>query len=133
MEVQKLFNAFMSDSISIRDTFVKKEMKENFYHGMLLGLLRAEGSWSVRSNAESGTGYTDIQLGIPTTRVGCVIEVKYAENGQYDLACTKAMEQIEENGYIEVLKQNGMQTIHKYGIACYKKSCKILYCLEKMP
>lgn len=126
-EVQRLFNEFMSDSISIRDTYVKKEMKENFYHGMLLGLLRAEGSWSVRSNAESGIGYTDIRLEIPATRVGCVIEVKYAEKGQYDLACAQAMEQIENNRYIETLKQDGMQMIHKYGIACYKKTCKISY------
>ena len=129
-EVQNLFNEFMSDSISIRDTYAKKEMKENFYHGMILGLLRAEGSWSVRSNAESGTGYTDIRLEIPTTKVGCVIEVKYAENGKYARTCARAMEQIENGGYIEVLKQDGMLTIHKYGIACYKKTCKISYCLE---
>ena len=150
-EVQRLFNEFMSDSISIRDTYVKKEMKENlptgkaitkgskkqnpsvcFYHGMLLGLLRAEGSWSIKSNAESGIGYTDIRLEIPAARVGCVIEVKYAENGQYDPACSKAMEQIGKGGYIEVLKQDGMQTIHKYGIACYKKTCRISYCMESV-
>lgn len=77
----------MADSISIRDTCVRKQMKENFYHDMLLGLLRAEGSWSVRSNVESGTGYTDIRLEIPSLKTGCIIEVKYAENGQYDQAC----------------------------------------------
>ena len=127
-EVQRLFNEFLSSSISIRDTYVKKEMKENYYHGMLLGLLRAEGSWRVRSNAESGTGYTDIALEIPVTKVGCIIEVKYAENGQYDQACAAAMEQIETNGYAETLIQDGMQTVHTYGIACYKKNCKIAYC-----
>lgn len=131
LEVERLFNEFMSDSISIRDTCVKKEMKENFYHGMLLGLLRAEGSWSLKSNAESGVGYTDIRLEIPSAKTGCVIELKYAENGQFDLACTKAMQQIDENGYVETLKQDGMQTIHKYGIACYKKSCRILHRIEK--
>lgn len=129
--MQKLFNKFMSDSISIRDTYVRKEMKENFYHGMILGLLRAEGGWSVKSNAESGIGYTDIRLEIPKTKTGCIIEVKYAEDGQYDQACTKAMEQIENDGYVEILRQDGMQTIHKYGIACYKKSCKISYDMEK--
>lgn len=133
VEVQRLFNEFMSDSISIRDTYMKKEMKENFYHGMLLGLLRTEGSWSVKSNAESGIGYTDIRLEIPTMKIGCIIELKYAENGKYDRACAKAMEQIESDGYIEILKQDGMQTIHKYGIACYKKTCKISYCLETVP
>ena len=131
VEVQELFNEFMSDCISIRDTFIRKEMKENFYHGMLLGLLRAEGSWSVRSNAESGTGYTDILLEIPMTKTGCVIEVKYAENGRYDRACAGAMKQIEEGGYVQSLRQDGMQNIHKYGIACYQKKCKISCCSEK--
>lgn len=57
LEVERLFNEFMAVSISIRDTYVRKEMKKNFYHGMLLGLLQAEGSWSVRSSAESGGGW----------------------------------------------------------------------------
>lgn len=130
LEAEQLFNEFLSDSISIRDTFVKKEMKENFYHGMLLGLLRAEGSWSVKSNVESGTGYTDICLEIPAAKTGCIIEVKYAENGRFEQACEEAVTQIEAHGYIEVLKQDGMKIIHKYGIACYQKSCKIAYSLE---
>lgn len=69
----------------------------------------------------------DISLEIPSAKTGCVIEVKYAENGRYDLACAKAMKQIEENGYVETLRKDGMQTIHKYGIACYRKSCKVGY------
>ncbi len=126
-KVQTLFNEFMSMSISIRDTCVKKEMKENFYHGLLLGLLQAEGSWVVKSNAESGIGYADIRLEIPSTKTGCIIEVKYAENGEYEQTCVKAMAQIEKNGYAEVLRQDGMETIHKYGIACYKKNCRVSY------
>ena len=129
-EVQNLLNNFMAVSINIRDTFTRKEMKENFYHGMILGLLQAEGSWSVKSNAESGIGYTDIRLEIPPTKTGCIIEVKYAENGRYEQSCSKAMQQIEDDGYAEILRQDGMQTIHKYGIACYKKSCRILYAKE---
>ena len=129
-EVQRIFNEFMAVSISIRDTYVRKEMKENFYHGMLLGLLRAKGNWSVTSNAESGTGYTDIRLEVPALKIGCVFEVKYAEDGKYDQTCTKAMTQIEDNGYIESLKQDGMQTIHKYAIAYYKKNCQISYAME---
>lgn len=73
---ERLFNEFLSDSISIRDTYVKKEMKESFYHGMLSGLLRAEGSWIVKSNAESGTGYTDILLEIPAAKAGCIYRSK---------------------------------------------------------
>lgn len=131
-KVERLFNDFMSVSISIRDTSVRKEMKENlptgkastkgskgqnpsacFYHGMLLGLLQAEGNWNVRSNAESGIGYTDIRLEVPTTKVGCVIEVKYAEDGKYDQACAEAMRQIEDGGYVDTLKLDGMQVIRK--------------------
>lgn len=127
LEVQRLFNEFMAVSISIKDTYARKEMKENFYHGLLLGLLRAEGSWSVKSNAESGIGYTDIRLEVPGRKVGCVIEVKYAEDGKFDQACEAALKQIEYGGYAETLKQDGMQMIHKYGIACFKKSCKVGY------
>lgn len=130
-EVERLFNEFMADSISIRDTFVKKEMKENFYHGMLLGLLRAEGSWIVQSNAESGNGYTDIRLEVPAAKTGCILEVKYAENGGYDRACAKAMKQIEDNRYAEPLRRDGMRLIHKYGIACYQKTCRISHETER--
>ena len=124
---QALLNEFMSDSISIRDTYVKKAMKENFYHGMLLGLLKAEENWIVKSNAESGIGYTDILIEIPQEKTGCIIEMKYTEDGHFDVACAEAMKQIDTNDYTEFFRKNGIQTIHKYGIACYKKNCKIIY------
>lgn len=123
---QLLFNSFMQDCISIRDTFTRKEMKENFYHGMLLGLLRAEESWIVKSNAESGMGYTDIMISIPSEKTGCIIEVKYAEDSAFETACHKAMKQIEKKGYVIALQQEGMTRIWKFGIACYKKSCKVI-------
>lgn len=126
-KVQTLFNEFLSDSISIRDTYIKKEMKENFYHGMLLGLLKAEGGWITKSNAESGIGYTDIKIAVPAEKIGCIFEVKYAEKGAFGAACNEAMTQIEGKNYASVLKLEGMNTIHKYGIACYQKSCKVLY------
>ena len=125
--VEAVLNGFMAESISIRDTFVKKPMKENFYHGMLLGLLKAEGKWNVRSNAESGAGYTDIKIIIPAKKTGCIFEVKYAENGRFDYACRNAMKQIEDDGYVTSLKQEGMQVVHKFGIACYQKTCKVMY------
>lgn len=128
--VELLFNSFMDDSISIRDSFGKKEMKENFYHGMLLGLLRANESWIVKSNAESGIGYTDIMISIPAKKIGCVIEVKYAQDGAFETACKKAIKQMEEKGYVTVFIRDGMQTIHKYGIACYKKRCKVMVAEE---
>lgn len=129
-KVQLIFNEFMSDSISIRDTYVKKAMKENFYHGMLLGILQVAENWIVKSNAESGIGYTDIQIEIPSEMTGCIIEVKYAEDGHFDTACTEALAQINHNGYVNELQKKGMKVIHKYGIACYQKSCKIAYCKE---
>ncbi len=125
--VQELFGAFLAESISIRDTAVKKEKKENFYHGIFLGLLRAEGSWIVKSNAESGTGYSDILLIAPREKTGCVIEVKYAEKGAFDAACREAMEQIETHEYTRFLKDEGMETIHKYGLACFRKTCRVAY------
>ena len=125
--VQELFNAFLSESISIRDTAVRKEKKENFFHGLFLGLLRAEGSWRVKSNAESGTGYSDILLIVPKEKTGCVIEIKYAEKGAFDAALKEAMEQIGSREYIDYLKQEGMETIHKYGLACYRKTCRVAY------
>lgn len=125
--VQELFNAFLSESISIRDTAVRKDRKENFYHGMFLGLLRAEGSWVVKSNAESGNGYSDILLIVPPEKIGCVIEVKYAENGAFDRAAHEAMEQIKTHEYTGLLRQKGMETIHKYGLACYRKRCRVAY------
>lgn len=129
-EFQAVFNEFLEESISIRDTCVRKEMKENFYHGILLGLLKAEGSFIVRSNAESGIGYTDIMIRIPAEKTGCIIEVKYAENGTFDSACREAMRQIEDGKYVTMLKQEGIQKIHKFGVACYKKSCRVVYSTE---
>ena len=125
--IQELFGTFLSESISIRDTAVRKEKKENFFHGLFLGLLRAEGSWIVKSNAESGTGYSDILLLIPREKTGCVIEVKYAEKGAFDAALHEAMEQIETREYTDYLRQEGMETIHKYGLACYRKTCRVSY------
>ncbi len=125
--VEELFGAFLAESISIRDTAVKKAKKENFYHGMFLGLLRAEGSWIVKSSAESGTGYSDILLMAPRESIGCVIEVKYAEDAAFDAACREAMEQIETHAYTQLLRSEGMETIHKYGLACFRKSCRVAY------
>ena len=130
-ELETVFDRFMKESISIRDTCTKKEMKENFYHGMLLGLLKAEGNFIVKSNAESGIGYTDIMVVVPGEKTGCIIEVKYAENGAFDAACLEAMKQVENAAYTEALKMEGLERIHKFGIACYKKSCRVMYCTEE--
>ena len=125
--VQSVLNDCMHESISIRDTSARKEMKENFYHGMLLGILQCEGSWAVKSNQESGTGYGDILLTSSRDKTGCVIEIKYAENGVFEKACQKAMQQIKKHDYADYFFEKDVKEIHMYGIACYKKKCCVVH------
>lgn len=124
--IEKEFTSYLRKMISIRDTSVKKGMKENFYHGILLGLFGNKSDWKVRSNAESGDGYSDISIEIEEEEIGIVIELKYAENAAFDDACQEAMKQIRDRNYEEPLIDDGMKTIYRYGIACYKKRCKVI-------
>lgn len=125
-KIEDLFGDYLWNTISIRDTAVAKDKKENFYHGILLGLLGYKASWLIKSNTESGTGYSDILVEVPNNRTGIVIELKYAENGDMDAACDEALKQIEEKSYVDKLKQDGMRNFIKYGIACFKKNCKVV-------
>ena len=124
--IQRQFQAYLRKTISIRDTFVKKNMKENFYHGILLGILGFKASWNVFSNRETGDGCSDLLITIPDEAIGIVIEMKYADDGNLDAACKKVLEQIEGNHYEEELYDEGMDDILKYGIACYKKRCRVM-------
>lgn len=123
--IEEQLNAYLWNSISIRDTAVKTDMKENFYHGMLLGLLQYENNWNIKSNAESGEGYSDISIKTPD-RIGVVIELKYARDSNLEKWCIQALDQIEQNRYEAALVDDGMKTIVKYGIAFYKKNCKVM-------
>ena len=123
--IQDMLHDYLWDSISVRDTAVRSSMKENFYHGMLLGLLQSQGSWIVRSNAETGIGYSDISVATPE-RLGIVIELKYAEDGNLERACAAALSQIEEKKYTEALRRRGMKSILKYGIAFWEKECQVV-------
>ena len=123
-KIEEIFSDYLWNTISIRDTASSK--KENFYHGILLGLLGYKSNWLVKSNAESGIGYSDILVEVPKNRTGIVIELKYAEDGNMDAACEKALQQIEDRDYAAKLKDDGMRNIIKYGIACYKKNCKVM-------
>ena len=122
--IQEMLGDYLWDSISVRDTAVRKKMKENFYHGMLLGLLQNQDNWLVKSNAETGEGYSDISIQTPE-RTGIVIELKYAEDGNLEKACKEALAQIEEKKYAEGLKRRGMKKILRYGIAFYEKECMV--------
>ena len=123
---EKCFGEYLRKTISIRDTSVRKEMKENFYHGVLLGILGIKENWIVRSNRKSGEGYSDILIETDDTATGIVIEMKYAEDGNLQKAAEKALKQIESKQYEEALYDEGIEQILRYGIACYKKRCKIL-------
>lgn len=125
-KIEELFGGYLWNTISISDTAVAKDKKENFYHGILLGLLGYKASWLIKSNTESGTGYSDILVEVPNNRTGIVIELKYAENGDMDAACDEALKQIEKKSYVDKLKQDGMRNFIKYGIACFKKDCKVV-------
>ncbi len=121
-KIQEMLHDYLWDSISVRDTAVRTDRKENFYHGMLLGLLRSQGNWLVKSNAETGEGYSDISIHTQD-RIGIVIEVKYADDGNLEAACREALTQIEEKKYAEGLKRRGTKKIIKYGIAFCEKEC----------
>ena len=125
-DIEKELTSYLRKTISIRDTSTKKEMKENFYHGILLELFGNMGGWKVRSNAESGDGYSDISVEVEDRDIGIIIELKYAEDAAFDLACKEALEQIHDRNYEEILIDDGMKTIYRYGIACYKKRCKVI-------
>ena len=123
--VEKILTSYMEKTISVRDTFVKKPTKENFYHGMLLGILSFKGDWTVKSNKESGNGFSDIMIRMDDSDIGISIEVKYAENNE-EAECQKALRQIDEKRYATELKQEGISRILKYGIVCNRKRCYVM-------
>ena len=124
--VEERLNVYLKKTISIRDTFVRKQMKENFYHGILLGILGLKENWGIRSNRESGDGYSDIMIETEDMEKGIIIEIKYAEDGNLQKACEKALGQIENSHYDEELKDEGINEVLRYGIAFYKKRCKVM-------
>lgn len=124
--VEKIFTEYLRKTISIRDTAVRTEMKENFYHGVLLGILGVKTRWGISSNREMGEGYADILAEPETGDMGIIIEVKYAHDGDLDGACKEALKQIEYTKYEDDLEDDGVENILKYGIACYKKRCRAM-------
>lgn len=125
-EVERIFTEYINKTISVRDTFVRKPTKENFYHGILLGILSFKGGWSVSSNRESGDGFSDILIRIDDVDVGIVIEVKYAQDGKEEAECRRALEQMIDKRYTDSLHQTGIHRILKYGIACNTKRCRVM-------
>lgn len=126
-DIQQELTHFLGESISVLDTKARNEEKEIFYHGILIGILKNNANWAVRSNRESGDGYADILIKPKNPDVGIVIELKYARSfKELDQACERALEQIKDRRYDEALREDGRSEILAYGIAFWKKRCKVL-------
>lgn len=130
-KIQNNLNMILIKMISVLDTKSRDDQKENFYHGLLLGLLRSKPDWRIKSNRESGDGFSDISIEPTIPEKGIVIEVKYSNTiSGLDDACGKAMKQIRDRRYDEALREDGREDIIAYGIAFCRKRCKVV--CEKM-
>ena len=126
-EVERLLNLYLQKTVSVRDTFVRKSLKENFYHGILLGILSYKNDWRVSSNRESGEGFSDIVIETGDAETGIVIEVKYTdEKKDLERDCRKALEQIRDKDYTQTLWQDGYKKIVQYGISFHLKQCCVM-------
>lgn len=122
---EAIFTAYMQKTISVRDTFVRKPTKENFYHGILLGILAYKAGWTVNSNKETGDGFSDILVRVDDADIGIVIEIKYAQEADLEATCQKALQQISNKHYADALLAAGVQHVLRYAIACNRKQCCI--------
>ena len=130
-KIQSNLNMILIKTISVLDTKARDDQKENFYHGLLLGLLRSKPDWRIKSNRESGDGFSDISIEPTIPEKGIVVEVKYSNTiSGFDDACDRAMKQIRDRRYDEALREDGREHIIAYGIAFCRKRCKVV--CEKM-
>ena len=127
-QIARQLNIVMGRMISILDTKAPDDMKENFYHGLLLGLLRGSNpDWLIKSNRESGDGFSDILIKPEDPDAGIIIEVKYAKEIKgLDAACDAAMAQIKDKRYDEALRDEDRCDILAYGIAFCRKRCRVV-------
>ena len=126
--VEQLLAEYMDTTISIRDSFVKS-LRENFYHGLLIGIFGYRDGWKATSNKESGDGFSDILIEVNENdyRMGIVLELKYSKSEKaLDKDCQAALQQITDKNYEQALRKNGYQNILKYGIAFYHKKCRVM-------
>ncbi|MCD8334271.1 MAG: ATP-binding protein [Clostridiales bacterium] len=128
VEIQEYLNDCMADSISFLDGGTI-EVRENFYHGMLIGMLKSNRAWRIRSNREAGNGRADIIVEPIKKRqknFGVIIEVKYAtDERQLERKAQEALEQITSKNYDAFFGIDVPPEIIHYGIAFYKKKCRV--------
>lgn len=125
-KAEGLLEEYLAMTVSIRDTFARRNLKENFYHGILLGILSYKGDWYVTSNYETGDGYGDILIKPKEGSPGIIMEVKYAHGGDLEKSAQQALAQIEARRYDAALRERGIKRVLKYGIACRRKECRIV-------
>ena len=126
--VEQLLTEYMEKTISIRDNFARS-LHENFYHGLMIGILGYRRDWEILSNRESGDGFSDILIETtePENEIGVVIELKYSSDEKnLDTDCRGALQQIEDKNYVQELCNKGYRKILKYGIAFYHKKCRVM-------
>lgn len=125
--IQQELTMFLTETISILDTKARERQKENFYHGILLGILKNHSGWAVKSNRESGDGFADIMIKPRDPDTGIIIEVKYAHSfNDLEQACERALKQVYDRRYDETFQEDGRSQLLAYGIAFYKKRCRVM-------
>ena len=130
-EIEARLTKILGNMISILDTKARDEEKEIFYHGVLLGLLRCNFDWSVKSNVEAGDVFADIIVEPESPDAGIIVELKYSQTfSGLESACERALAQIRDRRYAEYLKGEGRNEILACGIAFCKKRCRVV--VEKL-
>lgn len=125
--VEDNLNILLGKTISVLDPKGDDYDKEKFYHAFLAGLLVGNGEWAVLSNRETGYGFADLMVETDNLNAGLVIELKISRSlSDLDQACKQAMLQIKTMQYDMYFRDEGRDDITAYGIAFYKKRCKVL-------
>ena len=109
----------------LRRTISYYDYREDFYHAFFAGIFAGAG-YVVQSNKEHGEGRSDIIVQDYAGDRLAVFEVKYSRKLEdLEADCEKAISQIDEKMYAEEFQDTYAEVIC-YGIAFYKKRCKIL-------
>ena len=129
--IEEQLNRLLGNSISVFDTRGDRRERENSYHTFLLGMLVGNAAWGVKSNRETGEGFADLLVETENPDAGIIIELKSVDRlSELDEACRQAIAQIHERRYDRTMRDEGRDDILAYGIAFYKKRCRVA--VEKM-
>jgi hypothetical protein len=127
---EREINKLLTPSISYMDSY------ENFYHGFMTGILSGSNEYAVKSNRESGDGRSDILAKTGDVfEKAFVIELKTVKQEgkrpvtmeMMDAAAEEAIKQIDDLSYADALLEEGYGNIGRYGIAFFRKRCRVHY------